>query len=50
MIKIMTFMIIKMMIMIMLIMVLQYRVEKEFSGRGYAPYDPTHNSTSLYTR
>ena len=28
----------------------QYRVEKEFSGRGYAPYDPTHNSTSLYTR
>lgn len=27
----------------------QYRVEKEFSGRGYAPYDPTHNSTSLYT-
>lgn len=27
----------------------QYRVEREFSGRGYAPYDPTHNSTSLYT-
>jgi len=27
----------------------QYQVEKEFSGKGYAPYDPTHNSTSLYT-
>lgn len=27
----------------------QYRVKREFSGRGYAPYDPTHNSTSLYT-
>jgi len=27
----------------------QYQVEREFSGRGYAPYDPTHNSTSLYT-
>ena len=22
---------------------------KEFSGKGYAPYDPTHNSTSLFT-
>jgi len=27
----------------------QYQVEKEFSGKGYAPYDPRHNSTSLYT-
>ena len=27
----------------------QYQVEEEFSGRGYAPYDPTHNSTALYT-
>ena len=26
----------------------QYQVEKEFSGKGYAPYDPRHNSTSLY--
>jgi len=27
----------------------QYQVEKEFSGKGYTPYDPRHNSTSLYT-
>jgi len=27
----------------------QYQVEAEFSGKGYAPYDPKHNSTSLYT-
>ena len=27
----------------------RYQVEAEFSGKGYAPYDPTHNSTSLYT-
>jgi len=26
-----------------------YRVETEFSGKGYAPYDPTHNSTSIFT-
>jgi semaphorin 6 len=26
-----------------------YEVEEEFSGKGYAPYDPKHNSTSLYT-
>ena len=26
-----------------------YQVEAEFSGKGYAPYDPRHNSTSLYT-
>lgn len=23
-------------------------VEKEFSGRGFCPYDPRHNSTSIY--
>lgn len=26
-----------------------YQVEAQFSGKGYAPYDPVHNSTSLYT-
>jgi len=26
-----------------------YQVEAQFSGKGYAPYDPQHNSTSLYT-
>ena len=24
-------------------------VEREFSGKGLCPYDPRHNSTSLYT-
>ena len=24
-------------------------VDREFSGKGYAPYDPRHNSTFLYT-
>ena len=24
-------------------------VDEEFSGRGFCPYDPRHNSTSLYT-
>ena len=24
-------------------------VDDEFSGRGFCPYDPRHNSTSLYT-
>ena len=27
----------------------RYTVQKQFSGKGYAPYDPRHNSTSLYT-
>jgi semaphorin 6 len=27
----------------------RYTVQKQFSGRGYAPYDPRHNSTSLFT-
>jgi len=26
-----------------------YEVEKEFSGKGYCPFDPKHNSTSLFT-
>ena len=26
-----------------------YEVVNQFSGKGYAPYDPTHNSTSLFT-
>ena len=26
-----------------------YDVGKEFSGKGYCPYDPKHNSTSLFT-
>ncbi len=25
------------------------KVDEEFSGRGFCPYDPRHNSTSLYT-
>ena len=25
-----------------------YQVEAEFSGKGYAPYDPRHNSTAIY--
>ena len=24
------------------------QVQKEFSGRGFCPYDPRHNSTSIY--
>ena len=24
-------------------------VDEEFSGKGFCPYDPRHNSTSLYT-
>ena len=24
------------------------RVQKEFSGRGFCPYDPKHNSTTIY--
>ena len=24
-------------------------LEKEFSGRGFCPYDPRHNSTALFT-
>ena len=24
-------------------------VEREFSGKGFCPYDPRHNSTALYT-
>ena len=24
-------------------------VDKEFSGKGFCPYDPRHNSTALYT-
>jgi len=27
----------------------EYVVDREFSGKGYAPYDPRHNSTSLFT-
>ena len=27
----------------------RYQVEAQFSGKGYAPYSPQHNSTSLYT-
>ena len=26
-----------------------YEVTKEYSGKGYCPYDPRHNSTSIYT-
>jgi hypothetical protein len=26
-----------------------YEVEKEFSGKGYCPYNPRHNSTSIFT-
>jgi len=26
-----------------------YEVVKEFSGKGYCPYDPQHNSTSIFT-
>jgi hypothetical protein len=26
-----------------------YGVEKEFSGKGYCPYNPRHNSTSIFT-
>ena len=26
-----------------------YEVVKEFSGKGYCPYDPAHNSTSIFT-
>ncbi len=26
-----------------------YAWDDEFSGRGFCPYDPRHNSTSLYT-
>ena len=25
-----------------------YSVDREFSGRGFCPYDPRHNSTYLY--
>ena len=25
-----------------------YDVEREFSGKGYCPYDPRHNSTSIF--
>ena len=24
-------------------------LEKEFSGRGFCPYDPRHNSTAIFT-
>ena len=24
------------------------QVQKEFSGRGFCPYDPRHNSTAIY--
>jgi hypothetical protein len=27
----------------------QLRIEKEFSGKGFCPYDPSHNSTSIFT-
>ena len=27
---------------------LRPQVVKEFSGRGFCPYDPRHNSTSIY--
>ena len=27
----------------------QHQVTKQFSGRGYAPFQPGHSSTSLYT-
>ena len=26
-----------------------YEVAREYSGRGYCPYDPRHNSTFMYT-
>jgi semaphorin 6 len=26
-----------------------YGVGKEFSGKGYCPYNPRHNSTSIFT-
>lgn len=25
-----------------------YEVTREFSGKGYCPYDPRHNSTAIY--
>ena len=27
----------------------QLKVEKEFSGKGFCPYDPRHNSTAIFT-
>jgi hypothetical protein len=27
----------------------EYRMHHEFSGKGYCPHDPKHNSTAIFT-